>query len=72
MRKILLAALFAAGVGILGAPAVSAAPINGAAIRDAATVTDQATQVGWHNRHRSHWRWGSRGGHWRWGSRRWG
>ena len=68
-RKILLATLIAGGNGLAAAPAATAAPISGPAIRDAATVIDQTTQVG-HSRYRSHWRWGSRGGHWRYGSRR--
>ena len=69
MRKVLVAALIAGGIGFAAAPAATAAPISGPAVRDAATVSDQTTQVG-HRRDRSHWRWGSRGGHWRYGSRR--
>jgi hypothetical protein len=61
MRGILLAMLVAAGVGLVGSAGVSAAPINGAAIGNAANETSQVTTV-------QHWRWGS-GGHWRWGSR---
>lgn len=69
MRQILLAMLVAGGIGLVGtAENVSAAPINGAAIGNAATETSPVTTV-------QHWRWGS-GGHWRWGSRggyrRWG
>jgi hypothetical protein len=59
MRKILLVSLFAAGIGVMAAPCAYAAPVNGAAIRGA-VVTDHVTQVGWHSRRRSHWRWGSR------------
>jgi hypothetical protein len=69
MRGILLATLVAAGIGLAGTAGVSAAPINGAAIGNAASETSQIQQV-------QHWRWGSRGGrrwggggHWRWGSR---
>jgi len=67
MRGILMAALVAAGIGLAGTAGVSAAPINGAVIGDAATTTSPITTV-------QHWRWGSgggwrRGGHWRWGSR---
>ena len=77
MRTILLATLVAGVVGLLGVSGASAAPVSGPSIRDAVQVTDQVTQVGWHSRYRSHWRWGSRGyyhgahrSHWRWGSRR--
>jgi hypothetical protein len=42
---------------------VSAAPINGAAIGNAANETSTVEHV-------HHWRWGSGGGgHWRWGRR---
>jgi hypothetical protein len=65
--------LVAAGVGLAGSASVSAAPISGAAIGDAADAASPVEQV-------QHWRWGSGGGggHWRWGSRgggghwRWG
>ena len=68
MRGILLAMLVAAGIGLVGSAGVSAAPINGAAIGNAADATSPVETV-------QHWRWGSRGGgwrrggHWRWGSR---
>jgi hypothetical protein len=69
MRGILLAMLVAAGIGLVGSAGVSAAPINGVVIGDAANAASPVEQV-------QHWRWGSRGGHWRWGSRgghwRWG
>ena len=69
MRRILLAMLVAAGIGLVGGAGVSAAPINGAAIGNAADAASPVETV-------QHWRWGSRGGHWRWGSRgghwRWG
>ena len=54
MRGILLAMLVAGGVGLASSASVSAAPINGAAINDAATAASPITQV-------QHWRWGSRG-----------
>jgi len=61
--------LVAAGIGLAGSAGVSAAPINGAAIGNAADAASPVETV-------QHWRWGSRGGHWRWGSRgghwRWG
>lgn len=62
MRGILLAMLLAAGIGLVGSAGVSAAPINGAVIGDAANAASPVETV-------QHWRWGSRGGHWRWGSR---
>ena len=78
MRGILLAMLVAAGIGLVGAAGVSAAPISGAAIGSAADAVNPVEQVqhwrwgsgGGHWRGGGgHWRWGSRGGHWRWGSR---
>jgi hypothetical protein len=61
--------LLAAGIGLAGSAGVSAAPINGAVIGDAANAASPVETV-------QHWRWGSGGGHWRWGSRgghwRWG
>ena len=69
MRGTLLAMMLAAGVGLAGTAGVSAAPINGSVIGDAANAASPVETV-------QHWRWGSRGGgHWRWGSRghgRWG
>jgi hypothetical protein len=69
MRGVLLAMLVAAGIGLAGSAGVSAAPVNGAVIGEAATAASPVEQV-------QHWRWGSRGGHYRWGSRgghwRWG
>jgi len=71
MRGILLAMLVAAGIGLVGSPGVSAAPINGAAIGNAAAATNPVETVQhWRWGSGGHWRWGSRGGgHWRWGSR---
>ena len=69
MRGILLALLVAAGIGLAGSASVSAAPINGAAINDAANAASPVEQVQhWRWGSGGHWRWGS-GGHWRWGSR---
>ena len=67
MRAILFAMLIAIGVALVGTSNVSAAPVGGAAIGEAAAATDIAGQV-------QHWRWGSGGhfarrSHWRWGSR---
>lgn len=72
MRGILLAMLVAAGIGLVGSAGVSAAPINGAVIGDAATAASPVETVQhwrWGSGGGGHWRWGSRGGHWRWGSR---
>jgi hypothetical protein len=71
MRGFLLAMLVAAGIGLAGSAGVSAAPINGAAIGNAASETSPVTTVQhWRWGSGGHWRWGSRGGgHWRWGSR---
>src|SRR5256714_5376688 len=77
MRGILLAMLVAAGIGLVGSAGVSAAPINGAAINDAANAASPLEQVqhwrwgsgGGGGYGGGHWRWGSRGGHWRFGSR---
>jgi hypothetical protein len=67
MREISLAMLIAAGIGLVGSVGVSAAPINGAAIGNAANAASPVETV-------QHWgsggrRWGGYGGHWRWGSR---
>jgi hypothetical protein len=71
MRKVLLASLIAAGIGFVAAPAGQAAPVNNTVLKQL-TDMDSVTQVGWHSRYRSHWRWGSRGGggrcHVRWRS----
>ena len=79
MRGILLAMLVAAGIGLVGSAGVSAAPINGAAIGNAADAASPVETVqhwrwgsggGRWGGYGGHWRWGSRGGgHWRWGSR---
>jgi hypothetical protein len=61
MRKVLIASLVAAGIGFIAAPAGQAAPVNNTVFKQL-TDMDNVTQVGWHNRWRSHWRWGSRGG----------
>ena len=60
MRKIAIATLIAAGIGMAGVSAGSAAPVNNTTLKQAATVNDHTIQV-------QHWRWGSR-----WGGRRWG
>ena len=58
MRAIFLAVLFAAGIGLVGASNVSAAPANGVAIGDGANQNSNVAQV-------QHWRWGNRRGGWR-------
>jgi hypothetical protein len=69
MRGTLLAMIVAAGVGLVGTASVSAAPINGAAIGNAANEASTVEHVQhWRWGSGGHWRWGS-GGHWRWGSR---
>ena len=63
MRGIILAAIVAAGVGLVGTASVSAAPANGVTINDSANINDSVVKV-------QHWRWGSRGWryrHWRGG-----
>jgi len=71
MRKVLLASLIAAGIGFIAAPAGQAAQLNNTVLKQLPDM-DNVTQVGWHSRYRSHWRWGSRGGgrrcHVRWRS----
>ena len=57
MRALILAAVMAAGLGIVGASTASAAPANGIVIGDGAQQNSNVTHV-------QHWRWGSRG---RWG-----
>ena len=74
MRGTLLAMLLAGGVGLVGTIGVSAAPINGSVIGDAANAASPVETVqhwrwGSGGGYGGHWRWGSRGGHYRWGSR---
>jgi hypothetical protein len=58
MRTVLKATLLSAVIGLAGTSGISAAPVNGVVIKDAAVTNDPVHQV-------QHWRWGS-GGHWRW------
>ena len=70
MRGIIFAMLLAGGVGLAGTAGVSAAPINGSVIGNAADAASPVETVQhWRWGSGGHWRWGSRGGHWRWGSR---
>jgi hypothetical protein len=61
MRAVLIAALVAGGIGLVGTSGTMAAPANGIVIDEAATETQSAEQVRhryWHHRrwHRGHWR----------------
>jgi hypothetical protein len=86
MKKIMFAAALASaalfGLSVQAAPLTSPASV----VETQAATGDAVQKVWYHGRHRSHWRWGSRGGggwgggwghnrhrsHWRWGSRgRW-
>lgn len=60
MRSLMIAALVAAGVGLVGTSGVVAAPISGVGINPATVLTDMVEQAQWHSRRRSHWRHGSR------------
>jgi len=63
MRKILFASLVVAGIGFVAAPATQAAPVSTGVLQQLSEMNkSDVTQVGWHGRWRSHWRWGSRGG----------
>ena len=53
MRKIVIATLIAAGIGLVGMSAGSAAPVNNAVLKQIATKSDATTQVQW-RRHRCH------------------
>lgn len=61
MRNILLGMIVAAGVGLAGTAGVSAAPISGIPLGEAAAGLSDVQTV-------QHWRWGSGR---RWGGRRW-
>jgi len=56
MRRIVIATLFAAGIGFVGVSAGSAAPVNNTALKQIATKSDATIQVQWwrHHRHRCH------------------
>jgi hypothetical protein len=57
MRSIVIAAVMAAGIGLVGIGASSAAPANGEVIGKAATVGHVAEQAYWRRWHyRWHWR----------------
>jgi hypothetical protein len=71
MRRIFMAGLAVAGIGLAVTSAASAAPVNSAVIGDLATENSHVTTVQ-HYRYGSygrHHRYGSYGGHWRYGSR---
>ena len=58
MRKILIASLVAAGVGLLAGSSGMAAPASTTALKTATPLTEQMQQVGWRG-HRCHVRWRS-------------
>jgi len=55
MRSIVIAAVMALGLGLVGLQASSAAPANGVAIHNAAHLNQGVDQVGW-RWHRWHYR----------------
>ena len=55
MRGLVLAAVTAAGIGLLGLAGASAMPANGIAVGQAVAVDQMIEQVWW--RRRNHWRW---------------
>ena len=55
MRGLVLAAVTAAGIGLLGLDGASAMPANGIAVGQAVAVDQAIEQVWW--RRRYHWRW---------------
>jgi hypothetical protein len=57
MRKIVIAALVTAGVGLAGTTIGTAAPASNTALKQIAPA-NEITKV-------QHWRWGSRWHHWR-------
>jgi hypothetical protein len=61
MRAILFAILLAACIGLVGTAPTFAAPASGAAIGEAVMTADAIEQAQFHNRQRSHFRFGSRG-----------
>jgi hypothetical protein len=64
MRNILLGVIVAAGIGLAGTAGVSAAPISGVPIGEAAAALGDVQTV-------QHWRWGS-GRRWGGPRRHWG
>ncbi|MGE0034187.1 MAG: hypothetical protein AB7S93_00975 [Xanthobacteraceae bacterium] len=70
MRAFLLATVVAAGLGLAGTTATLAAPVNGAAIAQAADAGKAVEQVRWW-RYRYHWRWHRPGYYHRYYWRRW-
>lgn len=65
MRAFLIATVLAAGIGLAGTTPTLAAPVNGAAIAQAADAGKAIEPVRWW-RYRYHWRW-----HRHWYHRRW-
>jgi len=58
MRTVLFASLVAAGIGLVGATAASAAPINATPIGDAVTTNSGVQKVWWDRWGRWHPNWG--------------
>ena len=54
MRKILMATLVAAGMGVIGTSGATAAPANGVAIGEAATANQLTEPVYYYHRHYYH------------------
>jgi hypothetical protein len=54
MRKIVIATLIAAGIGLVGVSAGSATPVSGTALQQIAAKSNATIQVQWHHRHRCH------------------
>jgi hypothetical protein len=55
MRNIVIATLIAAGIGLIGVSAGSAAPASGAALNQVATKSASTIEVQWwRHRHRCH------------------
>jgi hypothetical protein len=64
MRAIILAAIVAASIGLVGTAGASAAPANGVTINDSATVASTVVKAHWNGRSRW-WRRGPGGCHYR-------
>jgi hypothetical protein len=64
MRSIVIAAVMALGLGLVGLQASSAAPMNGAAIHNAAHLNQGVEQAGWRWRRWHYWHWRHHHRHW--------
>ena len=61
MRRILMATLVAAGIGVIGTSGATAAPVNGVAIDRAATANQLTEPVVYYHRHYYHHHYGHYG-----------